>query len=68
MTGLEPINFSLEIEVVTGEEGKRLRLEQARAVREFLKWLREHRNGASKTPEDDTDGHVGGTTEARGHF
>jgi hypothetical protein len=52
--GTDPIIFNFEIEVVTGEEGKRLRLEQARAIREFLKWLREHRNHVSMAPSDQT--------------
>lgn len=33
-----PPEFTFEIEVVTGEEGRELRLEQARAIRALLQW------------------------------
>jgi hypothetical protein len=32
--------FSFEIELISGEEGRELRLEQARAIRELLLWSR----------------------------
>jgi hypothetical protein len=47
--------FTFEIEVVAGEEGRELALEQARAIRELLVWVREQRtrNRKSHRPEDD---------------
>jgi hypothetical protein len=35
--------FVFEIEVLTGEEGGQLRLEQARAIRDLLLWVRSRR-------------------------
>lgn len=35
--------FVFEIEVLTGEEGRQLRLEQARAIRDLLLWVRSQR-------------------------
>lgn len=45
----QEIDFTFEIQVVSGEEGKQLRLEQARAIRAFLMWMREQRGNASVT-------------------
>jgi hypothetical protein len=47
--------FTFEVEVVSGEEGRALALEQARAIRELLLWVREQRtrNKRSHRPEDD---------------
>lgn len=47
--------FSFEIEGISGEEGRALALEQARAIRELLLWVREQRtrNEKSRRPEDD---------------
>jgi len=44
------LNFSFEIDVVSGEEGRLLRLEQAHAIKIFLAWLREHRQGSGGNP------------------
>lgn len=38
-----PPEFVFEIEVLTGEEGGQLRLEQARAIRDLLLWVRSQR-------------------------
>lgn len=35
--------FVFEIEVLTGEEGRQLRMEQARAIRDLLLWVRSQR-------------------------
>jgi hypothetical protein len=40
----EDIGFSFEIRVVSGEEGRYLRLEQAQAIRALLFWMREQRS------------------------
>lgn len=40
------LNFSFEVQVVSGEEGRLLRFEQAHAIKIFLTWLREHRQGS----------------------
>lgn len=39
----EGISFRFEIEVVGGEEGRQLRLEQARATQDLLSWVRDQR-------------------------
>lgn len=50
--------FTFEIEVISGEEGRELRLEQARAIREFLLWLRCERASA----DSGADETIGGET------
>jgi hypothetical protein len=35
--------FVFEIEVLTGKEGRQLRMEQARAIRDLLLWVRSQR-------------------------
>jgi hypothetical protein len=35
--------FSFEIELISGEEGRELRLDQARAIRELLLWSQSRR-------------------------
>lgn len=37
------IEFMFELEVLSGEEGRQLRLEQARAIRDLLLWVRKQR-------------------------
>lgn len=37
------IRFEFEVEVVGGEEGHEVRLEQARAIRDLFMWLHTHR-------------------------
>lgn len=49
MRGKE-IAFDFEVEVIGGEEGRQLRLEQARAIREILMWLHENRAGTNQDP------------------
>lgn len=39
--------FTFEIELISGEEGRELRLEQARAIRELLLWSRSRRAARS---------------------
>lgn len=44
--GFEPKEeprFVFEIEAVSGAEGEELEMEQARAIRDFLLWLKEQR-------------------------
>jgi hypothetical protein len=46
-----PPRFEFEVEVLRGEEGRELRLEQARAIRDLLMWLHTHR-GTPSTEHD----------------
>ena len=46
-----PIRFEFEVKVVSGEEGRELRLEQARAIRELLMWFHEQRAGTNDEPD-----------------
>ena len=39
-----PPTFSYDVVVVTGEKGAELRAAQARATKELLSWLHEHRH------------------------
>ncbi|MCA1701760.1 MAG: hypothetical protein LC808_00195 [Actinobacteria bacterium] len=48
--------FTFEIEVVSGEEGREVALEQARAVRELLLWVREQRTQNKKSHRPAEDG------------
>lgn len=45
------IRFEFEVEVVGGEEGQELRLQQARALKDILMWLRQH-PARSSEPDD----------------
>lgn len=47
------IRFTFRVKVVSGEEGERLALEQARAIRELLLWVRSQRTGRV---DDSTNG------------
>ena len=46
-----PPGFEFEVEVLPGEEGRELRLEQARAIRDLLMWLQTHRGNLSNEPD-----------------
>jgi hypothetical protein len=43
--------FKFEVEVLRGEEGQELRLEQARAIRDLLMRLRTQRRNLSSEPD-----------------
>lgn len=48
--GQRHLLFEWQIEILTGEEGAELRLEQARAIRDLLLWVKRHRQ---KGPDPD---------------
>jgi hypothetical protein len=50
------LRFELEVEVVTGEEGRELRLAQARAIRDILMWLQQENAATSSDPRSTGSG------------
>lgn len=52
-----PPRFKFEVEVLRGDEGRELRLEQARAIRDLLMWLHTNR-GSEPDHRAVTDHHV----------
>jgi len=50
----QEVQFEFEILTVGGQEGRLLRLEQARAIRELLMWSREHRLRTNNELDRDT--------------
>jgi hypothetical protein len=51
--------FVFEVEVVSGEEGRRLRMGQAEAIRDLLVWIREEYLGGKASRQGGTAGTKG---------
>ncbi len=49
------IRFMFRVKLVSGEEGERLTIEQTRAIRELLVWVRQSRVARQADPEPITE-------------
>jgi hypothetical protein len=48
--GQQPLNVRIELRLVDGPEGRKLRARQAAAIREALRWFAEHRDPEQTDP------------------